>query len=683
MPFSADKKRDYQRSYMQKYRKQACVSGTIVAWDGEGVTDPGGRHRYTLLANSEGASHEAGAGESIGTKEALDFLLSQRGSGNALHIIFVGSYDVAMILHELSCMKKVLWMREKGRNLGPYSGKQIIEFIYRNETQKGITVSLGGVWYEIFYRPRKVFRIRRYNDNRFYVKDAKGKSIVNGITMTIWDVFGFSQSSFVAALRKYKIRDEAFLAEMQTMKDARSTFDESRRESIRKYCVDECRALRDLYRKQLENFAAADLVPSQHHGPGALASKLLKRHGLTRHIALEAPELRTDIARAFFGGRIELCKVGHFGTVHSADIVSAYPAAATELPSLIGEWVRGTNVQAFGVFHLEYEFPLGFPWYPLPYRDRRRVIRFADAGRGWYWRPEVLAALEWVKLHGGWIHVIEGWELRPDEPTAQPFGMIPELFAQRQKWKDEGNGAEGALKLALNSLYGQTARQIGGSLEKLPPFFSLVWAGTITSATRARLVMATMCEPDKVIAFATDGIYSVEPLAAMDGLPMKPSLGEWECSTPYDQGVFVQAGVYWLAKQAGSGLEWLPKFRGFDRKGMETPDRVLDAWSKGETKLAIPTTRFVTYGSALCSRAQWLQRARWFTDDRDLSLTGNSAKRYGVDSLRGGVHNLQPRRNDWYQGTGEDSIPYDSFTVQDSDRSADTIVEDIEDSTFT
>jgi hypothetical protein len=47
------------------------------------------------------------------------------------------------------------------------------------------------------------------------------------------------------------------------------------------------------------------------------------------------------------------------------------------------------------------------------------------------------------------------------------------------------------------------------------------------------------------------------------------------------------------------------------------------------------------------------------------------------------VHNLQPRRNDWYQGTGEDSIPYDSFTVQDSDRSADTIVEDIEDSTFT
>lgn len=624
---------------------------------------------------------EAPTGSRIGTKAALDFLLLHRGGPGTLHIIFVGSYDVAMILQELSDVKaRTLWTREKGRRLGPFNGKEIIEQIYRNETEKGITVNLGGTWYEIFYRPRKVFRIRRYNDNRFYLKNEKGKTIVNGVTMTVWDVFGFSQSSFVAALRKYKIRDEAFLAEMAAMKDARASFDESSRESIRRYCVDECRALKELYQKQLENFAAADLVPSQHHGPGALASKLLKRHGLTKHIALEPPEIRTDIARAFFGGRIELCKVGRLENVWSRDIVSAYPAAACELPSLIGEWVRGTDFTQFGFYHLEYEFPLGCPWYPLPYRDPRRVIRFADAGRGWYWHYEVQAAHEWAAIHGGWIHVIEGWQLRPEDPTARPFGMIPELFEQRRKWKDEGNGAEGALKLALNSLYGQTARQIGGSLEKLPPFFSLVWAGAITSATRARLIRAAMHDADKVVAFATDGIYSAEPLRATDSLPSSPSLGDWEGSAPYAEGVFVQAGVYWLRKTGAT--EWLPKFRGFDRKGMETPEKVLAAWEAGETELAIPTTRFVTYGSALVSRDQWLQRTKWFTTDRGLSLTGNSAKRYGVSHVLG-LHSLQPRRNDWYESTGDDSIAYDSFTVNESDRSADSVVEDIEDSQFT
>ena len=182
--------------------------------------------------------------------------------------------------------------------------------------------------------------------------------------------------------------------------------------------------------------------------------------------------------------------------------------------------------------------------------------------KGWYWKPEIdqaTASGEWTSLEGAlsWV----------PSCTHRPFAFVEGLFAARQEMKREGNPAQLALKVVLNSLYGKLCQRLGGD-KGAPPYHQLEWAGYITSLCRSRVFALAMNNPAAVVSFETDGVYATEPLCP-DG---DGSLGSWEV-TQYDEIVYVTSGLYWLRK----GEKWIAKYRGLDPGSLGVAD-VLAGW---------------------------------------------------------------------------------------------------------
>ncbi len=626
----------------------------FIAWDGEGVTDANGKHRYTLFANSTGTYVEA---DSVGADAIFKLIMATaREHPGAVHVIFGGSYDITM------------WIREFERD--------DIARIIRNETKHTVITEVASRRYAIDYRPRKHFRLANFSGEEMFRQRGKKWELNTETRVTIWEVFGFFGSSFVKACESYGV--SADLDAMQAMKLKRSTFRDDEREAIREYCLAECRALAQLMTKLHANLCGAGLFPTRWDGAGAVAAALLKRENVKAHIVPEPKHLIEPVACAFFGGRIELCRIGRAKRpIYNYDIASAYPAAAQHLPSMAGLWMRtqGTNLcnRGFTLSRIRWDFRgKEMPWYPLPFRNARDgTITFPNEGEGWYWGPELHAALAWaakMEYAPGSVRVLDQWTLFPEtsEPV-RPFAFIPQLFEQRKIMKREGNGAQMAVKLALNSLYGKTAQQMGAEPGKPPPYYSLPWAGWITSATRARLVEAGMTDPHAVVAFATDGIYSLRPLPLKTG----DDLGNWEGPSMSDDAVFVAAGIYWTKH----GKEWNSRYRGFDREPMATPDFVLDAWARKERETKVPSTRFVTHKSALMSAMLWEAVASWRTIDRAFRIDGKSPKRERIPEMKKrGEYALGSRlvpcapRGNWdFEARQGISAPYDTFRLAELD----------------
>jgi len=138
-----------------------------------------------------------------------------------------------------------------------------------------------------------------------------------------------------------------------------------------------------------------------------------------------------------------------------------------------------------------------------------------------------------VIFHKGYIARTEG----------RPFEWISDLYRYRQELKDSGNLAQYAIKVGINSLYGKCAQRIGNN-----PFFSLAWAGWITSSTRAKLARAAYeAGSENIIGFATDALFTTTPLT----VSTTDALGDWEYSQ-FNEAIFIQSGVYRLIKSDGT-----------------------------------------------------------------------------------------------------------------------------------
>ncbi|MCB1316022.1 MAG: hypothetical protein KDK27_08720, partial [Leptospiraceae bacterium] len=181
-------------------------NGRFIAWDGEGV-DTGRKidaatneHRMTLFANSDGVSVYDAAG--LHTATLLDMFLSSAASNpTAIHVIYSGGYDFIHALHDLS-FTELQTLAKTG------------EVSYRH--------------YTIKYIPRK----------SFYVRNDRTRNAV-----TIWDVIGFFQSSFVVTIEKWLGADYADLPMIEAGKLQRSHFAGQSLDYIREYNDAELRAL--------------------------------------------------------------------------------------------------------------------------------------------------------------------------------------------------------------------------------------------------------------------------------------------------------------------------------------------------------------------------------------------------------------------------------------------------------
>lgn len=598
--------------------------GAFIAWDGEGA-NLRGVHEYIALVTSAGDARTNVAG--LPTADTLSWLAARlAATKDAIHVGFAFSYDSNMLLRDVPRpILQKLWAD------GLCYWKQ----------------------FRIEYRPRKAFGVWE----RRHVA-GQGWGWHGG---RIWDVFGFFQSSFVAALQSYDVGTAAERAAILKMKNKRAHFKPRDLPQLVTYAQSECRLLVALMEKVRASAQAAGLVFRRWDGAGVAAAAWLQREQVKAHLGPDPaqvsprwPEAVRDAGQyAYFGGRIECGRVGHHrGPVWQYDIRSAYPDALRRLPTFApgtGAWVKNPPrpwTLPMAVHYVRWELAPGARVYPFPWRSWYGSVFFPPAGEGWYWTPEVRAAFTARRLGAihGTINVVETWGWVPGVEAPSPFAGLTTLYDQRRRWRAEGNGAEKMAKLAINSCYGKLAQQLGGSPGQAPSFHCLEAAGWVTSYCRARLFRAAVEAGDTWIMLATDAIYTTRPLARLTG-ETGEGLGQWD-AVPHRSATVVQSGVYWV----GQGDDEMMHYRGFDPESLDR-QAIRAAWADGGTTYAARSTRFQTLGACVGSDTAFQKWRTWRVTLRQLDLQPRSGQkrviRGSARALARGLHwtvPVQPAR---------------------------------------
>lgn len=640
---------------------EGATTGKVIGYTigKTGVRSPIFEHRYILLMSSRGDCISNPQG--LTTQQCFDFLLGL--AKKCKHAIFVGfglSYDINQMIRRGLDKEEAreLWtMRSGGRT----------ERLYTWYSSHGV--------YRLGFHPRKDFFLGKLQVNtsgtpiyRNVAKEGEPPDYKPQYETTIrlWDAHSFFQSSFVKALEQWfsDALDTATglitfpdgqtldLARMKAMKRDRRAFTTERLDAeIAPYCLQETVALQKLMERLRGSLSETGIALREWNGAGAAANALLRREKVKEHLSEDRLDgLHDAQLRAFSGGRMELSHYGVFiGPCFNYDLHSAYPSVMPELPSLTGgRWrhIAGASKQPYSLSLVRWRFDEFFPWYPLFFRDSTGAIYAPCQGLGWYWRPEVDAAMRaWesgklsTKKQPGSLEVLESWEFYPAS-DAKPFAFVPGLYEQRRAWKEAGNPAEKVIKFSINSINGKFSQSLGGTSANPPAYHNIGLSGFIMSTTRARLFDAIMQNSERVIIASTDGLYSTVPL----DLPLGDGLGQWE-ETRLDGLVVVQSGVFWRLRQReqpptdtelaadlyhdqywqheGVWYDLEPRYQGYDR-GAVTPAMVVEAWRTNGKKLSptlsLPATRCVMMGSALANPELWPRWGAWRTIERTLKL---------------------------------------------------------------
>ena len=530
----------------------------FIALDGEGIED-----RYVLLACSNGEYTENPEG--LSTVDCFKFILELPKPPGSAYVGFFFTYDINMMLRDIPLPKlKRLW-----------NDKWLF---WRG--------------YILEWTPTKSFTIRRETPNR---------------SRTIYDVGGFFQCSFVKALETWQAAPPEAIERIGGMKEQRDTFDQTDRNEIRDYCLEECRYLVTLMDKLQGALHTANLTPNTWQGAGSIAARLLQREGIKRHRQPDThwgEDIYEAILHSYFGGRVELFLQGNHDGITAYDVTSAYPYAATLAPSLQGSFCNTDRIPEWGLCHVRWSLPTDTTICPFPFRHKKGIY-WPTNGEGYYHACEVREA---IKAYGDAIELIEAWEYTPENDT-KPFAFIQEAFNARAEFKRTGNPAEKAIKLGLNALYGKLAQGIGYR-GKPPAHRSYLWAGFLTAHCRSTMFRLAMEHPHSVVMVATDGIF----------LNQDP---QWETQEGVLGALTKSEYPYMFTAQPGvySTLDGtVNKTRGFTHKEIG-----FDNLSKGYQRMGpfyvahYETRRFVGLGSSLHRKTMDDWRT-WPNSQRKLSL---------------------------------------------------------------
>jgi hypothetical protein len=584
------------RAYKREHPKPPAV---VVGIDGEGLQIEG-KHIYRYLAawTDTELAGEVENPKGLTPDEVFELLFSIKETRPGCMIVgFSLGYDYTKWMEGIPC--------------------DIVYHLVRPETRRG---EHGGKpirygWHLLNYL-RGRFTLTRLipEEHRKQCHSAKCPGCKHGASVSVWDVWGFYQGSFIDACKNWEVIGIEEYERLKTMKDKRATFSLREWKRIKEYCGEECRHLAKLVTKLRESHETAGLPLKSYYGAGSTASVLLNKMRIKDYLPKgeKSKELKYAIACAFSGGRFEPSIIGPVtAPVESADIASAYPYHLWQLPCLAcGTWkhVKRNVHQAIERSRwalVRYTLPKcdavpvkngtsSMLWGPFPLRtesvegiDDGCIVYPVTSGGGWVYRDEYLAG------HAGWPNVkaVEAWIY--DTPCDHvPFGLLPSIYLERLKWGKDGPGI--VLKLGPNSCYGKVAQSIGHN----PPFQCFEWAGMITSNTRAQLLRAMTLNLDAILMTATDSILSLKALelekpkdSRTENNYGKPPLGGWEKKTIPDGVMIIRAGIAFPlraddmkeTKARGVGKAVLNKHR----------QRVLDSWAvNGPKSLVLESTIF-------------------------------------------------------------------------------------------
>lgn len=664
------KKQSRQRS--KNFSEEKSLEKTLfIAIDGEGKNDPSKQffyedgngntienvqQDYVLLCASTGEYLEDLKG--LSTSRILSWLCNlSLKYPKACFVGFGTSYDVTMWLrdmdyHSQKYLREYCTTDEKTRHdekmTPPFSDVYQLDDIPHVECRDWVSkpttcaFELNYLQRKSFectcvevenvggndYRPRYEKCVRKKRDGSL---EEYSRRMRHG-KFEMFDVFGFFQSRFVAALEEHGLLSQADEEFLSHMKDSRSDLYEIHTpETVRRYCMMECAYLVNLMEKLEGDLHHPEIALSlkRWDGAGAIAKALFKKFNVVEHLDRLPEPVQNASQYAFSGGRIELVQYGHVeGDFFDYDINSAYPSTMISLPSLKdGEWrLESTPVGMLSLCHVKWDLKER-AFYPFFWRRDDGMIIYPPKGENWVWRPEIDVALKHAHADDK-IEVVECWNFYPTNEI-KPFAFVDQLARQRLEWKQlarKSGGREGgqhiAVKLGINSLYGTLAQQIGAVHNKetdeleAPKYHNIALAGYITSATRALVYDAAMQDVESVVMFATDGLFCTKPR----DVEIDTGLGAWEVTT-CKTFTGVQSGVYWTDTEKKSII----KSRGFE-KGSITEEEVLQAWKSKSLCVQGTSKKFVTFGILATGQEElWTERnfyrlGGWEVVSRDLQL---------------------------------------------------------------
>lgn len=602
--------RDYNKSVTgkqsrKKYRHDNSkyltdakyLSRQIVAIDGEGINIRSGadkgQHLYVLLAISGKPPLIDKRG--IRTEDALRYLFDNLRSED-INVIYGGSYDFNCWLHH-------------GLN------HDEAKYVYRGSYG---TTPLQHHGYGIRWIKGKTFEISRGDK-----------------TIVVNDVISFFQRPFIAAcdeyLGSYQGRDV-----LVREKARRGDFRMEELDGIGSYNQLELDLLVRLVNELRNRLNRVGLRPRRWNSPGAIAAALFRRERVSEHRNENIPKPVATAARfAYAGGRFEMIKYGSVkGRVFEYDINSAYPCALLEVPSLRdGEWIRHTGEDArkhyrFALYRVQYSGSDPTIPGPIFVRAPNGTISYPLTAENWVWTPEYETLMEYCDVVADTrYNVVECWEYK-ETSNYRPFSFIRKLYDKRRELKRLKDGAHVGIKLALNSIYGKLAQQVGWKAAtdrfplRVPTYHQLEWAGFVTSWCRANVLRAALTDIHSVIAFETDALFTTRALKVNVGT----DLGEWEKSS-FRSLTYVQSGHYYGTLTDGSPVV---KCRGIDR-GFIKRARIEKLLLNPEHSriLKAQLTRFYGLGIALARGldAYW---CRWITEPKNIQLHPTGKRVHGA-----------------------------------------------------
>jgi hypothetical protein len=563
----------------RRVHRERLQTQPFIAWDGEGYSTDDGEHHYMLWGNSNG---EYVKGESLSWRQCFPLLLESHGKG--INVIFGGDYDVIMMT--------------KG-----------MPFVVRKRLLGGLPVKYGG--YRIVWFRRKYLMLKETHGKR--------RSAI------LYDVHSFFQCSFVNACKQY-LGDDETLQEMHRMKLKRDgfTLDD---DSVIPYWQSELEYLIKLMDKLRELLAEVGIKPRGWYGPGAVASALLNLHSMSFYYQRELPADIVDIGeRAYYGGRFEQFKVGKLERVYEYDIRSAYPKAITMLPDFSStSWTYydgnvPQRINPYGLYCVSWDIPFTpFAIGPLPWRSANGRIFFPLCGhRSWYWGIEIEKTLvenfppNQYTIHEAWLPAFAN--------TLPCFSWVQAMYDDRARMKAEGNPAQMALKLGLNSLYGKLAQSTGARLKddvwEKPKWHHILWGGWITAYTRARIYGVVSHQLASVVAIETDAVFVTKPI---QGISVSEKLGEWE-QVDIERILYVNSGVYYALN---NGV-WRLKSRGTEADRSKSADHWLEIFSRLPTESIDITLTMRRFGTDIRQPGRY---ARWFDYQTTTNMPHTFSKR--------------------------------------------------------
>lgn len=451
-----------------------------------------------------------------------------------------------------------------------------------------------------------LYKLELYEKKMFTIKKASGfdkkRGKIRWRSFNFFDIAQFFQTSLDKAARQYLGKQKIDFDVKETSKNWK-IFKEKLPE-MRDYCIMDAKLTQELGEFFQNNLKQAvgiyfpkrrymseaslskyyysyncDLIPPQH-----LRYKFTDKNGNKRKLP---KQLENWSYLSYRGGWFECVKKGRIPDVTQIDIVSAYPAAMTEMVDyrnnpdgfhLVIENKRNRD-SLFGFYKVTVKTKPDTHISPVGIRDKDTIINPVGEITTWITHYE----LESIINSGIEVIIHKGLEYFDPNPVYPLKETTENLYKQKERFKKHKHTdfRYKVYKKMLNAFYGtnfEYHEQIDPDEREIIDYIAGTWwnppwASLITGYCRAKCWDVIANNQDKIIAIMTDGILFTGKLRPGDYTIKQKGeggLGDWEYEKKNaEHGIIIKSGIYKLANEK-------PKQRGIlynvtGEGGIKTP----------------------------------------------------------------------------------------------------------------